>query len=113
MGSIVVMELLNLSLHGPMTRLAPRSMFSNRDTSSREWTFKVKSRKVSQDVQSAKSGNSRQAWVKCCSQHVEHMQVPNGTGPGVQRSECPLLACYIRHKCSMETSRNSVKGQVR
>ena len=27
-------------------------------------------------------------------QQVEHMQVQNGTGPGVQRSKCPLLNLY-------------------
>ena len=44
------------------------------------------------------------------SQQVEHMQVPNGTGPGVRRSKRPLSACYTRRKCSMETSHKSVKG---
>ena len=43
------------------------------------------------------------------SQQVEHMQVQNGTGPGLWRSKRPLSACYIRRKCSMETSHNSVK----
>ena len=42
-------------------------------------------------------------------QQVEHMQVQNGTGPGLWRSKRPLSACYIRRKCSMETSHNSVK----
>ena len=27
-------------------------------------------------------------------QQVEHMQVPNGTGPGVRRTYCPLLASH-------------------
>ena len=47
------------------------------------------------------------------SQQVEHMQVPKGTGPGVRRSKRPLSACHTRHKCSMETTQNSVKGRVR
>ena len=42
----------------------------------------------------------------------EQMQIPNGRGPSVQRSECPLLACYIRCKCSTEAFCNLVKGHV-
>ena len=38
------------------------------------------------------------------SQQVEHMQVLNGTEPGVQSHERSLSACYTRRKCSMETS---------
>ena len=38
---------------------------------------------------------------------------PKGTGPGVRRSKHPLSACHTRRKCSMETTQNSVKGQVR
>ena len=38
---------------------------------------------------------------------------PKGTGPGVRRKKRPLSACHTRRKCSMETSQNSVKGQVR
>ena len=41
------------------------------------------------------------------------MQVPKGTGPGVRRSKRPLSACHTRRKCCMETTQNSVKGQVR
>ena len=52
---------------------------------------------------------SRKDW----SQQGEHMQVPNGTGPGVQRSKRPLLACQTRRKCSLETSHKPVKGRVR
>ena len=37
---------------------------------------------------------------------LQHLQVPSGTEPGVRRSKRPLLACRIRCKCSMETSRN-------
>ena len=36
----------------------------------------------------------------------EHMQIPNGTGPGVRRSKRPLLACHTRCICSMETLHN-------
>ena len=43
----------------------------------------------------------------------EHLQIPNGTGPGVRRSKRPLSACHTRRKCSMETTQNSVKGRVR
>ena len=35
---------------------------------------------------------------------LEQIQVPNGTGPGVQGSNRPLLASRIRCKCSTETS---------
>ena len=31
-------------------------------------------------------------------QEVEHMQVPNGMGPGVWMGKRPLSACYIRMK---------------
>ena len=50
-----------------------------------------------------------QVWEKDWSQQVKIMQVHNGTGSGVWRSECPLSACHTRHKCHMETSNNSVK----
>ena len=43
----------------------------------------------------------------------KYMQVPNGTRPVVGRSKHPLSACYIRRKCSMETSHKSEKGRVR
>ena len=36
------------------------------------------------------------------------MQVPNGTGPSVRRSERALLASRIRCKFSMDTSRNFI-----
>ena len=39
---------------------------------------------------------------------LEQMQVPNGTGLGVQRSKRPLLASRTRCKYSMETFRNKV-----
>ena len=39
------------------------------------------------------AGKSRQVWVKDWSQQVEHIQVPNGTGPDVRRS--PLLLLII------------------
>ena len=52
----------------------------------------------------------RQVREKDCYQQVEHMQVPNGTGPGVRRSKRPVSACYSRRKCSMETSHKSVKA---
>ena len=40
---------------------------------------------------------------------IEQVQVQNGTGPCVRRrSKRPLLACHIRCKCSMETSRHYV-----
>ena len=44
------------------------------------------------------------------SQQVEHMQVPNGKGPGVRRSKHPLSACNTRRKCSMVFSHKFVKG---
>ena len=36
----------------------------------------------------------------------EHLQIQNGTGPGVRRSKRPLLACRTRCICSMETLHN-------
>ena len=52
------------------------------------------------------------AWEKDQCQQVEHIQVSNGTDPGVRRCERPLFA---RHTVAnaMETSRNSVKSKVR
>ena len=38
---------------------------------------------------------------------------PKQTGPGVRRSKRPLSACHTRRKCSMETTKKSVKGRVR
>ena len=51
----------------------------------------------------------RQVREKDWSQQLEHMEVPNGTEPGVRRSKRPLSACYTRRKCSFETSHMSVK----
>ena len=51
--------------------------------------------------------------VEDLSQQVEHIQIPNGTGPDVRRSKRPLSACYTRRKCSIETANKSVKGRVR
>ena len=42
---------------------------------------------------------------------AQNMQIPNGTGPGVRRSECPLSTCHIRRKCSIETCHKSVKDR--
>ena len=35
-----------------------------------------------------------------------------GTEPGVRKGKRSLLACHTRCKCSMETTRNSVKVKV-
>ena len=43
---------------------------------------------------------------------VEQMQVRKGTEPGVWRSKRFLLASHIRCKCSIETTRNSVKVNI-
>ena len=44
------------------------------------------------------------------SQQLEHKQVPKrGTEPGVRKGKRSLLACHTRCKCSIETTRNSVK----
>ena len=45
-------------------------------------------------------------------QQVEHMQVPNGTGPGVRRSKRPLSACYTSRKSFIESSHKSINGRV-
>ena len=42
-----------------------------------------------------------------------HASPESETGPGVRRSKRPLLAYCTRCKCSMETSHNKVKGQIR
>ena len=36
----------------------------------------------------------------------------SGTEPGVRKGKRSLLACHTRCKCSMETTRNSVKVKV-
>ena len=66
------------------------------------WMFEVNSRE-----------KLRQVWEKDWSQQVEHMQVPNGTGPGARKSKRPLSVCYTRRKYSMKTSHKSVNGRVR
>ena len=44
------------------------------------------------------------------SQQLEYKQVPKrGTEPGVWKGKRYLLASHTRSKCSMETTRNSVK----
>ena len=63
--------------------------------------FEVKSR--------VKTWQVRGIW----SQQLEHKQVQKwGTEPGVRKGKRSLLACYTRCKCSMETTRNSVKVKV-
>ena len=57
------------------------------------------------------SGNHDTLKKSIESQQGEHMEVLNKAELVVRSSELPLSACYIR--CSMETSRDSVKGQVR
>ena len=48
-----------------------------------------------------------------CSQQLEHKQVlKGGTEPGVRKSKRSLLTCHTRCKCSMETTRNSVKVKL-
>ena len=49
--------------------------------------------KVPSDVWKATSVKSRQTWEKYWSQQEEHVQVPNGTGPGAGGVHSPLLAC--------------------
>ena len=50
---------------------------------------------------------------KNCSQQLEHKQVPKrGTEPGVLKGKRSLMACHNRCKCSMETTRKSVKVKL-
>ena len=46
------------------------------------------------------------------SQQLEHKQVPNRTEPGVWNGKRFLLASHIRCKCSMTTTRYSVKVKL-
>ena len=56
-----------------------------------------------------KTWQVREIW----SQQLEHKQVPKwGTEPGVRKGKRSLLACHTGCKCSMETTRNSVKVKV-
>ena len=59
-----------------------------------------------------KSPEKIQVREKGLSQHVEYMQVPNGTGQGIFKSKCLLSACYTCRKYSMQTYHKSVKGRV-
>ena len=44
------------------------------------------------------------------SQHFEHKQIPKkGTKPGGWKGKHSLLSCHARCKCSIQTTRNSVK----
>ena len=55
----------------------------------------------------------RQIREKDWFQQVEHMQVPNGTGPGVRRSKRPLSACYTRRKMfNGNLSQDGKKSQI-
>ena len=64
--------------------------------------FYVKSR--------VKTWQVRRIW----SQQFEHKQVPKlGTEPGVRKGKLSLLACHTRCKCSIETTRNSVKFKAK
>ena len=46
-------------------------------------------------------------------QQLDHKQVPQwGTEPGVRKGKRSQLECHARCKCSMETTRNSVKVKV-
>ena len=47
------------------------------------------------------------------SQHQNTCKSQSGTGPGVRSSKHPLLVCRTRCQCSIETSRNKVKSQIR
>ena len=55
-----------------------------------------------------KTRQVRENW----SQQLGHKQIPKGTKPGVRKGKRPLLACHTRCKCSMETTRNSVKVKL-
>ena len=47
------------------------------------------------------------------SQQLEHKKVPIwGTETGVRKGKRSLLACHTRCKCSLESTRNSVKVKV-
>ena len=50
---------------------------------------------------------------KYMSQQVDQTEVPETTGPGIRRSMRPMLKSNTRGFSSMETSPNSVNGQVR
>ena len=47
------------------------------------------------------------------SQQLEHKQVPKrGKELGVRKGKCSLLACHTCCKCSMESTYNSVNGNL-
>ena len=68
--------------------------------------------KVPRDIRRAKSGKITTSSEKGFVQTSRTYASPKEMGPGVQRSKCPLSACHTCRKCSIETSQNSVKGQV-
>ena len=56
-----------------------------------------------------KTGQVWEIW----SQQLDHKQVlKRGTEPGVRKGQRSLLACHTRCKCSIETTRNSVKVKL-
>ena len=59
--------------------------------------YKVKSREKTRRV--------RENW----SQQLEHKQVTKWAEPGVWKGKRSLLACHTRCKCSVKTTRNSMK----
>ena len=74
--------------------------------------FKLsKLEKVPKDVQSEKYGKLQLVWENW-SQQLDHMQVQKRTEPGVRKGKLSRLACRTRRKCSMETSRDSLKVKV-
>ena len=65
--------------------------------------------KVQRGIQGKKSIKTRQVRENL-SQQFEHKQFPKSeTDPGVWKGRRSLLACHTRCKCSMATTRNSMK----
>ena len=74
---------------------------------------KAKSRRYRGVFKVKKNEKRHGKFGKNWSQQLEHKEVPKrGTEPGVRKGKRSLLTCHIRCKCSMETTRYSVKVKL-
>ena len=73
----------------------------------------AKSRKY-REVLNVKSQEKTRQCRENWSHQLERKQVPKRVGaePGVRKGKCSLLAFHTRCKCSMKTTRNSVKVKL-
>ena len=79
-----------------------------------DFWIKGKIEKVPRDIRRASSGKITTSSEKDWSQQLEHMQVPKGMDQVSGGVSVPCRHATPKHrKCSMETTQNSVKCQIR